>query len=635
MLNLDINELLKIIDLPDEIKEVLKNCKNLIIAKTIQELAVLSTKDEKNGFHEVSYDIKDKGKVIEAQVCKVKNGISVNYMDPYMRRRDPDCMLIGDELPTDKERYKDHYKSDFNKLRKETFEWLSNQNLAMFVFQAGQLDIGLYSIAIVPENAGFFALGLGLLQGIINIDDIKEKITIKCALLVAPPFRHTHFNGKQIVVHNRLENFYEIFSYNLYPGPSAKKGIYGTLLHFGEIEGWSTAHSSVVQVVTPYDNKINIMHEGASGGGKSEMNEHIHREFDGSITFGKNIITNEKLSILIPKGCNLYPVADDMAICHPSIQKNNGKLVVTDAENSWFIRVDHIKNYGTDPDIEARSIHPKTALLFFNIDAQPNSTALLWEHIEDSPGKTCPNPRFIIPREIIPDIIKKPVSVDIRSFGVRTPPCTKEKPTYGIIGIFHVLPPALAWLWRLVSPRGNDNPSIVEKGAMGFEGVGSFWPFATGKKVNHANILLKQIIANPKTHYILCPVKHIGAYEVGFMPQWIMREYLARRGGVKFTKDELSKSKCPLLGYSLNKLVIEGQHFEIGLLKVEKQVEVGEKAYEIGAKIMIDFFKKELKQYLTDELFPLGKKIINCCLSNGSIDDYNSFIDCKNIFMED
>lgn len=78
-----------------------------------------------------------------------------------------------------------------------------------------------------------------------------------------------------------------------------------------------------------------------------------------------------------------------------------------------------------------------------------------------------------------------PVTVDIRSFGIRTPPCHKAHLSYGIIGIFYLLPPALAWLWRLVSPRGHNNPSIVEREEMASEGVGllpSRWGDATTKE---------------------------------------------------------------------------------------------------------------------------------------------------------
>ena len=39
-----------------------------------------------------------KGRVVEAVACRVKNGISANYLEPYMRRRDPDCMVIADDI---------------------------------------------------------------------------------------------------------------------------------------------------------------------------------------------------------------------------------------------------------------------------------------------------------------------------------------------------------------------------------------------------------------------------------------------------------------------------------------------------------------------------------------------------------
>jgi hypothetical protein len=626
-------KILSQIELPKDLAEILAGCPELVFANTVEELVRLSVRDAKDGWHVVSYDVPGKGEVKEAEVCRAKNGIAANYFEPYMRRRDPEAMLIGDDGPTDKVRYNEVFNKSFDGLRSETLSWLKNQKLAAFIFMAGQIEAGIPSLAIVPANAGFFAFGLAKLQGILDARQLAETFQPKCFLFVAPPFRHSLFGGRQHVIHNRLQDRYEIFSYSLYPGPSAKKGIYGALLHYGETEGWVTNHAAVVRVVTPYGNKLTIMHEAASGGGKSEMNEHIHRESDGTIHFGTNVVTGEKRYLAIPRACDLQPVIDDMALCHPSLQKNNGKLTVFDAEHGWFIRVDHIKNYGADPDIESLSIHPKVPLLFLNIDAQPSSTALLWEHVEDSPGNPCPNPRFVLPRKIVPDIVNKPVSVDIRSFGVRTPPSTAQKPSYGIFGIFHVIPPALAWLWRLASPRGFDNPSILDSEGMASEGVGSYWPFATGKRVNHANLILKQIVDNPKTHYVLCPNKHIGAWRVGFMPQWIMRDYLARRGGVRFTQDELSSARSPLLGYALNRLVVEGQVFDQSFLKVEHQI--GEAAYDAGAKILADYFKAELTQFLDGALDLLGQKIVDCCLSGGSLDDYSAFIESAGIFIED
>jgi hypothetical protein len=620
--------------LPEYVRSILMESK-VILANTQEELFDLALKDAENGSKKVVYDVPGKGEYCEAVVCKVKNGISVNYTEAYMRRRDPDSMVIGDDLPTDKETYCQRYGKDFSELRKETFEWLKKQELAVFFFKPGQLD-NIYGMAIAPSNTGFFCWALAMLQGIVDIKNIKDKALIRCIIYVAPPFRHTHFNGKQVVVHYRSENLHEIFSYNLYPGPSAKKGVYSALLDFGEKEGWVTAHAAVVQVITPYGNKLNLMHEGASGGGKSETHEHILREQDGTIKLAENILTKEVISLVLPKGCVLKPVADDMVSCHPSIQRDDGYLYAKDAEMGWFVRVNHIKCYGTDPDLESLSIHPQKPLLFLNIDAPPYSTALLWEHTEDSPGVPCPNPRFILPRDIVPNILSKTVPIHVRSFGVRTPPCTKDKPTYGIIGLFHILPPALAWLWRLVSPRGHENPSIVTQEGIASEGVGSYWPFATGKRVNHANLLLKQITQCKKVHYVLCPNQYIGAWKVGFNPQWIMREYLARKGGVKFTSEEISESRCSLLGFSLNKLILEGVEIEKFLLKPELQPEVGVEAYDTGADMLYQFFRRQLELYYKDpDLMPLGKKIIDCCLSGGKVSDYVSFIESESFIVED
>jgi len=69
---------------------------------------------------------------------------------------------------------------------------------------------------------------------------------------------------------------------------------YGVLLAMGGQENWVTAHASTVQVITPYDNKVTFRHEGASGGGKSEMLEPAHRRPDGSLFLGKNLVTGDE-----------------------------------------------------------------------------------------------------------------------------------------------------------------------------------------------------------------------------------------------------------------------------------------------------------------------------------------------------
>ncbi len=611
---------------PADAHAVLTASPKVIVAQRTEELIDLACGGPESNAFEVGYDVPGQGYVAEVQVARVRNGVCANYADPYMRRRDPDCMFIGDEEPSDKPTYRERFGKDFEELRTATLDWLKERELAVFGFVAGRRKMGADALVIAPANAGFFAFGLALLQGILPLDALPKRFSPKLVIYVAPPFRHTHFDGRQVVVHKRSGDLHEIFAYNLYPGPSAKKGVYGSLLALGEREGWVTAHCSTVQVVTPYDNTLTIMHEGASGGGKSEMLEVAHREADGRLLLGRNTVSDERRFIEIPRGCELRPVTDDMALCHPSLQRGDGKLTVADAENAWFVRVNHITHYGTDPHFERLTAEPPEPLLFLNVDAVPQGRALIWEHIQDAPGKPCPNPRVIVPRRSFPGIMDTPVSVDVRSLGVRTPPCTAERPSYGIIGLFHLLPPALSWLWRLVAPRGFANPSITDTEGMTSEGVGSYWPFATGRKVDHANLLLNQIVATPKVVHILTPNQHVGAWEMGFMPQWITREYLARRGVAKFRPDQIRPARCALLGHALHHLTVEGNALPRWLLQVNTQPEVGDEAYDEGAEVLTVFFHKHLREFLHDDLHPLGRTIIECCLDHGQVDDYQSLI---------
>ena len=225
------------INFPDELKNLLNNCKGYTVFDTVEQLAVAAVGGEGSVSYEVQYEIPGKGLVTEAIVHKVNNGISANYVEPYMRRRDPDTMVIADNEPTDKETFQSRFGYEFDILKAETFEWLKNQDLAVFLYFAGREGIGVGGIAVAPANAGFFAMGLAMLQVMVPTTDIPANFAIESIIYVAPTFRHTHFDGKQIVVHNRTKDCHEIFSYNLYPGPSAKKGLYGALLNKGEKEG--------------------------------------------------------------------------------------------------------------------------------------------------------------------------------------------------------------------------------------------------------------------------------------------------------------------------------------------------------------------------------------------------------------
>jgi hypothetical protein len=610
---------------PVELAEILKTNPDVKIISTTQELLDLSCGESNGKTFEVSYQVPGLSKIIDASVVKVRNGIAANYPSPYMRRRDPKAMLIGDAEPTDHKRFEDVYKYPFTELRQRTFAWLKENPLIMYAYVTGKKGIGRDALVVAPANAGFFGFGLALLQGITAYEDLTDDFLPASIIYVAPTFRYTDLNGKQVVVHYRKPELHEVFSYSLYPGPSAKKAAYSILLNQGEQEGWITAHCSTVRVVTPYDNQVTFMHEGASGAGKSEMLEYPHREDDGRLLYGENLVTGEKRLHEQPRTCTLHPVTDDMGLCHPSLQ-HNGKLAITDAEDAWFVRTNHIWHYGTDLNLERLTAEPSEPLLFLNINAAPDGIAMIWDHIMDAPGKPCPNPRVVVPRQIIPNIVDEPVDVDIRSFGIRTPPCTNDNPTYGIVGFFHILPPALAWLWRLTAPRGYDNPSIVDSKGLSTEGVGSYWAFATGKRAVQANFLLEQFTDCPKTCYVLTPNQHVGAWKVGFMPQWLMREYLARRGNARFAPETLRNSRCALLGEFPHQIQIEGRLLSRWFFAVESQPEVGQDAYDCGADILYNFFHDVLRQYDQQDLTGLGRKIIQCCLDRGSVDDYKALI---------
>ncbi|MBI9017844.1 MAG: DUF4914 family protein [Phycisphaerae bacterium] len=635
MEKIDFSKKWQTVGFPPEVENLLANSPKCIFPKSRQEVLSMAMGGMEKGTFEVKYEVPGMGTVVEATVTKCKNGLSVNYPEAYMRRRDPECMVIADEQPTDKTQFVERFGTTFTDLRQETFDWLEKQNLVVMPFMLADStpDSGMGAVLIAPDNAGFFIGGLGDLQGMIPCDEVPANFKVKSIIYLAPPFRHTHFEGKQVVVHNRLPYIHEVFAYNLYPGPSAKKGVYGILLSLGATAGdeWLTLHGATVQVVTPYDNVTTIMHEGASGSGKSEMLERIHRLRDGRLLLGNNTVTKETRHLVLNQACDLRPVTDDMARCAPVGQHSDGYLLAGDAEKAWFLRVNHIDKYGTDHTLESLTIHPTEPLIFLNMNGVEDSTCLIWEHTEDHPGKPCPNPRVILPRQYMPEIVNGMAEVMIRSFGIRMPACTSKNPTYGIAGYLNILPGALAWIWRLVSPRGHDNPSITATEGMTSEGVGSYWPFAAGRMVDHANLLLRQMLSTPRVRYVLIPNQHVGAWNVGFMTEWVSREYLARRGTAKFMPNLVSPARCPLMGYALNTMQIEGTQMPEWLLRPEKQRQVGEEAYDKGAKILQDFFVKELQNFLSEDLDPLGRKIIECCLNNGTVADYENLMDVGSV----
>ena len=128
--------------LPNDTHEALKNSRTRCYPESKAQLYEMCFGPTHSSRFDVCYSIKGKGMVKEADVVRCKNGPVVNFMEDYMRRRDPDCMSIGDDLPTDKPRFSDKYGYDFSKLRGETLDWLSTQQLIIMPFKAGGNHFG-------------------------------------------------------------------------------------------------------------------------------------------------------------------------------------------------------------------------------------------------------------------------------------------------------------------------------------------------------------------------------------------------------------------------------------------------------------------------------------------------------------
>ena len=117
------------------------------------------------------------------------------------------------------------------------------------------------------------------------------------------------------------------------------------------------------------------------------------------------------------------------------------------------------------------------------------------------------------------------------------------------------------------------------------------------------------------------PWKYIGIYRIGFASERLSRKYLARHLGTVKAK-HLVPARCPIFCCCLDEMKLDGQYIRPAFLRPETQTRLGEAGCDAGAKILTDFIKEELKQFVCDDLDPLGKKIIDCVMNDGSLDDY-------------
>ena len=161
--------------LPEDLRAALKKCRSVAYIETQDELDELIFGPTHTSRYDVVYTLPGRGTVKEAEVVRCKNGAVVNFMEDYMRRRDPNSMAVSDDLPSDKPRFQERFGYEFSKLRQETMDWFSTQQVILLPFKAGDDQYGYPSLMVCPSNAAFFALALANMQGFIPIVDIPEQ----------------------------------------------------------------------------------------------------------------------------------------------------------------------------------------------------------------------------------------------------------------------------------------------------------------------------------------------------------------------------------------------------------------------------------------------------------------------------
>jgi len=100
---------------------------------------------------------------------------------------------------------------------------------------------------------------------------------------------------------------------------------------------------------------------------------------------------------------------------------------------------------------------------------------------------------------------------------------------------------------------------------------------------------------------------------------------MARRGAAKFSPGTAAAGALSLAGHTLHQLQVEGRMIARWFLQVDTQPEIGEEAYDAGAKILQDFFQK-CSRISRSGPGPLGKQIVNCFLDGGKLEDYDELI---------
>jgi hypothetical protein len=73
-------------------------------------------------------------------------------------------------------------------------------------------------------------------------------------------------------------------------------------------------------------------------------------------------------------------------------------------------------------------------------------------------------------------------------------------------------------------------------------------------------------------------------------------------------------------------ITVEGQQIPRWMFHVDLQREIQAETYDRGAAQFQGFAVRELEQYLVDGLDPLGRRIIDCAVGGGSVEDFDNLL---------
>ena len=560
-----------------------------------------------------------RAEILEATVIHTLSGPVVNFPEKAMRKRDPNATMVTSAFPISAQGHlHDRYcEVEWAELNRLAHEWLAKHApIAVPIRLFRGTPATTAGVVILPENCAFFGYMMGILQEILSAAQCSEGLSADFVVLLAPPLRHSHFDGRQAVIHHRYgapaAPVYEMLATCLYPGPSGKKGVYAMGLEIARRHDGVILHASAVRLLRPDGSHISVLHEGASGGGKSEWILTPDISDDGMALVSRHVESKQEIRRALANVSEsglVHPVVDDMALAFT----RSNQLMISDAEHGWFLRLDNATEPGADVFCEYLAKLPIAHRIWLSVE--PGLFARPWLRTADPGGDRDKNGRMMIGRRYVPNYVDHAVKVDIRSLGIRTPHCFDPAP-FGIVGFCHYLPWWLAYLWRLAPPRGHDNPSIAagaqpsadDDFVLPFEGVGAYEAFLLGDPVDHANLLLRQFAETAGTiTNILVPNQHVGAYQVGFAPQHFLRAHLCLGGTI--TPGDWAP--CALLGQEIEPFAAgDGEPLPDVLFRPHRQPELRDGRYERGRAIVERSLRAYLPRYLQPHLHPVAARLI-------------------------